>query len=196
MVASSTSDRARFVTPSTAEKLMSNRSALLITRPRRYTGRLAAIDAARRRHDPVVLGRPLQARGDLFQNVSFADQHAVDDVDGRQRTALVAVAACTCEHEVRQAIDAHQRPRQHVIDRIVGRQMRVAVEAMRPERILERFAHSGQRRALTSEQMPGDIRDFGVEELVHPTHVVDPHDLQRRLEQPRESSETVRQHRA
>jgi hypothetical protein len=31
--------------------------------------------------------------------------------------------------------------------------------------------------------MPGDIGHLGGQELVHPSHVVDPHDLQRRLEQ-------------
>ena len=62
---------------------MSNRSRLLVPRPRRYTGRLAAVDATRSRDYPIVLGRPLQTRGDLFQHISVTLQHVVDDVHRR-----------------------------------------------------------------------------------------------------------------
>ena len=40
-----------------------------------------------------------------------------------------------------------------------------------------------KRSAVAAEQVPGDVGHLGVEELVHPAHVVDPHDLQRWLEQ-------------
>ena len=56
---------------------------------------------------------------------------------------------------------------------------------MRSERLLERFTQHCQADALTSEQMSRDIRDFGVEKLVHPTDILDPHDLERRLQQSR-----------
>ena len=62
---------------------MSNRSDLLVPRPRRHTGRLAAVDATRSRGYPIVLGGPLQTRGYLFQDISVTLQHVVDDVHRR-----------------------------------------------------------------------------------------------------------------
>jgi hypothetical protein len=58
-------------------------------------------------------------RSDLFQDVSITSQYAVDEADGRQGTALVAVAACAYEQQIRQPIDTNQRPWQHMIDRII-----------------------------------------------------------------------------
>ena len=39
--------------------------------------------------------------------------------------------------------------------------------------------------------MASDVRDFRVEELVHPPDVVDPRDFERRLEQPRRPGQAV-----
>lgn len=69
-----------------------------------------------------------------------------------------------------------------MVDRIVGRQIGVAVEAARTERLLEGTTYRGQCGAVPAEQMPGDIRHLGGEELVHPAYVIDPHDFQRGLE--------------
>ena len=49
---------------------MSSRSVPLVARPCRNTRRLPAINPPRSGHDALVLGRPLQIRGDLFQNTS------------------------------------------------------------------------------------------------------------------------------
>ena len=78
-----------------------------------------------------------------------------------------------------------------MIDRIVGRQVRPTVEAVRAERLLEWLAHGGQRSPFSPEQMPRDIGNFGVEELVHAADIVDPHDFQCRLQQPRKPREPV-----
>ncbi len=69
-----------------------------------------------------------------------------------------------------------------MIDRVVGGKVGPAEKAVRLKDFLEGFTNHGQRGAFTAEQVPGDVGNFGIEELVHPPHVVDPHDLQCGLE--------------
>src|SRR5947199_2140572 len=66
---------------------------LRVARPRRHARGLSPVDPTRGRHDALMLSGPLQLGGDRLQHVAGAVQHAVDDLDRRQRAALVAVAA-------------------------------------------------------------------------------------------------------
>lgn len=77
-----------------------------------------------------------------------------------------------------------------MIDWIVIPEDGVAVETSRAERLLQRQPSRSERDTLPAEQMAGDIGHILVEELVHPPHILDPEDFQRRLEQARQPSET------
>jgi hypothetical protein len=46
--------------------------------------------------------------------------------------------------------------------------------------------------ALAAEKMTGNVGHLLIEELVHAAHIVDPHDLQRRLEQSGQPGKPVR----
>jgi len=70
-----------------------------------------------------------------------------------------------------------------MVDRVVGPQSGVAVKTSGAEQVFERLAYRGQRDPLPPEQVTAHVGHLGVEELVHPSYVLDPHDLQRWLEQ-------------
>src|SRR5680860_1754071 len=91
-------------------------------------------------------------------------------------------------NKIGEAVD----PEQHVVDGVVAFERRVAVEAACTKRILEGFAHRSQGNSFATEEVAGDVRDVLLQERIHPANVLDPHDVQRRFEQPGESGETCR----
>ena len=70
--------------------------------------------------------------------------------------------------------------------------MDATVEAVRPERLRECSSHGRHGDALAAEEMARYVGYFGVEELVHLANVVDPHDLQCRLQQPGQTGKAER----
>lgn len=78
-----------------------------------------------------------------------------------------------------------------MVDRVIGRQMGTAVEAVWPVYIFERFTYDGQRNALTTKQVAGDIGNIRIQEPVHATNVLNPHDFQRWLKQTREPGKAI-----
>ena len=154
--------------------------------------RLSPIDPPRSGHHPRRWVGHCTAAAISSSSPTVPVEQSVDDRDRRQGGALIAVAALTAQHQVRQPVDADERPRQYMVNRIVGRKMRPAVEAVRTERVLERLAHRRQCRALSTEQVPGNVRHLGVEELVDPANVVHPHDLEGRFQQTRQPREPMR----
>lgn len=69
-------------------------------------------------------------------HAAVASESSVNEPDRGQRAALVAVAAGAGQHQVRQSVDTDSRPGQHMVDRIVDGQVRVAVEAVCTEDVL------------------------------------------------------------
>lgn len=81
---------------------------LLVARPCGHTGRLCSVEPAGDVDDALVFGGPVDLSGDLLEDVLVTVQDSVNDVESGERMALIAVAAVTGKHEVRQAIDPHQ----------------------------------------------------------------------------------------
>lgn len=55
----------------------------VVTRPGRYSLRLAAKDSPRRGHDPCALSGPFDLASDLLQNLLIALEHSVNDFHSR-----------------------------------------------------------------------------------------------------------------
>jgi hypothetical protein len=104
------------------------------------------VKPACRGHDSVSLSRPTNICCDRLEQVTVALQDLIDNVQGRQGVSLVAITAPTRQHKIGQTIDADKRPGQDVIDRISGRQVRVAIGAVRAESFKgSRTAANGMR---------------------------------------------------
>jgi hypothetical protein len=70
--------------------------------------------------------------------------------------------------------------------------MDTTVEAVRAECLCECLTNRCHGNAFAAEQVACHIGHLGVEEFVHLPHVVNPHDLQRRLQQSRQPGQAER----
>src|SRR3954449_7697474 len=96
---------------------------------------------------------------------------------------LVAVAGRTSQDEVGEPVDPDTAPRKHMVDRAAGTQRATAVEAARLERVIQRLTGGRQRKALTAEEVSGDVRNILAQPPVHAPHVLDPQQLERGTQQ-------------
>ena len=157
--------------------------------PRRHAFWLSAIDSPGCGDDAVALGWPLDLGSDLLQDKAIAVKNPVDNRQRGKCRTFIRIACGAREDEVREAVDADQRPGQNVVNGATMRQACAAIEAVWPKRFCEGLAHGGQCGPVAAEQVARHVRYFFVKEFVHVPHIVDPHDLQRRFEQSRQTGQ-------
>ena len=122
---------------------------------------LAAENSPRRSHDPSALGGPFDRASDLLKHQLIALEHTVDDRNGRQGAALVAVAPRACQYQVGQTIEAVEGDATSLVGTHVGNR-----RAARQDRWRGRGdAAEKQCRSADAEQAPrrmlhSDCRPF------------------------------------